>query len=454
MKIRLIYDPILRLKTKRVKIFDQTLSKEAKLMEATMKRANGLGLAANQVGLDKQLIVYGCQSDKNDPQDQRLPDIPIRALVNPEIIKSSPETEVEREGCLSIPKLELPVKRARKITVRAQNLKGDTLQIKASGLEARILQHEIDHINGRLFTDAAGEVDKLENYREFRIVFFGSDQFSLTILRSLVEAGLRVVAVICETDKPSGRGLKKKPLAIKEAARDLGVACFQPSDADSTLGLLNQLQSDLIILASYGRILPEKIIEAPTFGSLNIHPSLLPKFRGATPIQNAILAGETTTGVTIIRMNARVDQGEIVAQSEQEIADGDDYSSLRQKLSLASAELLLETLPQYLSGRAKLKPQDDKVAVLSRKFTTQDGEIDWSCSASAIWRKIRALNPTPGTFTWIGQRRLKILSAELEAGKLRLKRVQLEGGRPVDWAEFVRGHHQALKNTAWISKIA
>src|SRR3989344_661587 len=453
MKLRVIYDEMLRTKVAPVTVFDAQLKKEAEEMLSVMHSYRGIGLAANQVGLNKQLIVYELIPDKTDKEQKDLPTIPRTILANAWIVKFSKEKEVINEGCLSLPGLELPVERSLGVTVEAQNLDGKKVTIKAKGLHARVLQHEIDHTNGILFTDRAKELNVLKHYVGAKIVFFGSDEFSAEVFRGLTTAGLNVMAVICESDKPSGRGGVLKPVPMAEIATAVEVPVFKPESKSEIAEILAQLSPHLVVLASYGKILPENVLEIPTFGCLNVHPSLLPKYRGATPLQSAILAGEKATGVTVMKMNAGVDTGEIVAQTSTEIVPDETFLTLRDRLSAVGSQCLVKNIPTYLAGQAKLQRQGID-ATQTVKFSKDMGEIDWEKSYSEIDRQIRALNPWPGTFTFVGEQRLKILTAEIKDGELALQTVQLEGKNAVTWTDFVRGHAQQLKKESWYGKIA
>ncbi len=449
-KVRKIYDPILRQPAAPVTVFDEQLKKLSKEMLLVMHDNSGMGLAANQFGANIDLLVLEYRPIKDDPNAKPIGPM---ALSNARVIKASQVTETISEGCLSLPGLELAVTRSSGVTVIAQDLTGKPVTIKAKGLLARILQHEIDHLDGSLFTDRATGVKNLKNFAWAKIVFFGSDQFSLTILESLIGAGLNITAVITETDKPSGRGQQIKVPKIKTIASQTGITVVQPQTKTEIIDVLDQLQPDLVILASYGKILPEQALGIPLYGALNVHPSLLPKYRGATPIQSTILAGDQVTGVTIMKMNAGVDTGEIVSQTTAPIAPDETFLTLRDRLSTVGVRLLLKTLPLYLSGQVKIQPQSGK-ATETRQLSKEMGEIDLLASPETIDRQIRALNPWPGTFTFLGDKRLKILSATIDGKKITLETVQLEGRNPTAWPEFVRGHAKQLKNCSWYANIA
>lgn len=450
MDIRVIYDPFLRKTAQPVTVFDAVLKQQADEMIETMKGHAGIGLAGNQVGLDKRLIVLGYQpANENDD----LPALPFMQLVNPKITKFSKEKEVMTEGCLSLPGLELPVERSAGVTVEYQDVAGVKKSIKAKGLLARVIQHEIDHLDGILFTDHVKNYKNLVNYRFARVVFIGSDDFSLTHLKALHEAGLNVIAAITETDKPAGRGRQIKESIIKIYAKEIGIAVFQPETTGELTSIVEQLEPDMLILASYGKILPDKALEWPTYGAINVHPSLLPKYRGATPIQSAILSGEKVTGVTIMEMVAKVDAGQIISQQSTDVLENETAPKLRSRLAKIGAKMLIEAIPSYLSGQAKLRQQDANQATLTKRFSKEDGEINWSNPAEQIANQIRALQPWPGTYTYLGDKLLKIKSASVKEGKILPELVQLEGKTETNWADFVKGYQNQLTREAWHGKI-
>ena len=450
MNLKVIYDPILRRSVKEVTVFDVALKKEADEMLETMKNHNGIGLAANQVGINKRLIVLGYE--RQDEKDE-MPNIPFTQICNPKVVKFSKEKDTDIEGCLSIPGLELPVERSAGVVVEALDLSGKKITIKAKGLHARVLQHEIDHINGILFTDRVKNYRKLSDYSFARIVFIGSDDFSLIHLKTLVEAGLNVVAVVTETDKRSGRGNELKESLIKTYCKEVGIAVFQPEDSAELTEIVKKINPSLLVLASYGRILPEELLEIPTYGSINVHPSLLPKYRGATPIQTAILNGDKETGVTIMEMVKEVDAGKIILQKNTPINDGETSSKLRARLAKLGSKMLLEAVPLYLSGQAKLIEQDSSQKSLTKRFLKTDGEINWTEPTEKIVRKINAFEPWPGTYTFLAGKRLKIIEAELREDKILPTTVQLEGKNPTNWKDFVKGYQNQLTQEPWSGKI-
>ncbi len=239
---------------------------------------------------------------------------------------------------------------------------------------------------------------------KIKIIFFGSDQYSQIVL-DLLKKDQRWQIV---------KSLEEKP--------------------------------DLGILASYGEILKKEVLEKPKHGILNIHPSLLPKYRGPTPVPTAILNGEQETGVTIFKMDEKIDHGPILSQFKEEIKPDDTAESLLKRLFLAGTKVLTTLLPSYLEGKIELKEQDDSQATSTKKFAREDGRINWQEKPAKIERKIRAFYPWPGTWTKITtkgkKKRLKIIKAHLEKNKLILDQVQLEGKKPVTWKQFQEGYSE------------
>jgi len=299
-----------------------------------------------------------------------------------------------------------------------------------------------------------------------RVVFMGTPEFALPTLKGLYEGGYRLVGVFTRPDKPAGRGRQPTPSPVKELALRLGLPVYQPATLrrPAAVELLRSLKPDVVVVAAYGLLLPREVLEVPPHGCLNVHPSLLPRWRGPSPIPFAILAGDEFTGVTVILMDEGMDTGPILARSEPvPIGPEDTAATLTPKLADIGARLLLETLPRWAAGQIKPEPQDDSQATYSRLLKKEDGVIDWGRSAVEIWRQVRAFDPWPGAFTrWEGKL-LKVLACRplpdnspeppgtvvgLDAGAavqtgnglLKLERVQLEGRRPVGIEEFLRGY--------------
>lgn len=258
-----------------------------------------------------------------------------------------------------------------------------------------------------------------------RLVFMGSPDFSVPSLRALASA-YQVVGVVTQPDRPAGRGRALTPPPVKVAALNLGLSVFQPVRlrAPEATQVVAEWSPDLIVVAAYGQILRDSILNLPQHGCLNVHASLLPRWRGASPVQAALRAGDSVTGITIMRMDAGMDTGAILAQAPMPVGDSDTGGSLTARLAPLGASLLLETLPGYLEGNIASAPQDEALVTLAPLLTKEDGRLDFLHRAVELERQIRAYDPWPGTFLeWHG-RRIGVLraraasSAEVPAGRL------------------------------------
>ena len=306
-----------------------------------------------------------------------------------------------------------------------------------------------------------------------RVVFFGSGTFALPILDAVrALPNVHVVAVVSAPDRPAGRGQSARSTPVTSAARAAGLPVLQPGrlrDADA-LEDIAAFQADLGVLADYGRIVPAAVLELPERGFLNVHPSLLPRHRGASPIPAAILANDPQTGVSIIEMGAGIDDGPVVAQRPH-VLNGDEVASeLEARLAALGAELLGRTLGPWLEGSLTAVPQDDDVATLTRPLRREDGRLDPALAASALERRVRAHAPWPGSYVETEAGRLNVdaatvvparggdapgtlvaegdgLALATSDGRLRLDEVRLAGTRRMSGAELRRGR-PALVGTA------
>lgn len=248
-----------------------------------------------------------------------------------------------------------------------------------------------------------------------RIIFFGTPEFAVPPLRDLLASGDRVVGVVCQPDRPAGRGQKLSAPPVKEAALAAGVPVLQPEKV-RTEEFLSQLRAwtpDIIIVVAYGRILPKPILELPRLGCINVHASLLPKYRGAAPIQWAIYRGETHTGVTIMRINERMDAGDMLLQRETGIGESETYGELQTRLSELGAAALLEALPRIADGSIEATVQVEEEATHAPMVKKEDGRIDWQKPAVEIARMVRAFNPWPSAYTFVAGKRLQIHRAHV-----------------------------------------
>lgn len=297
-----------------------------------------------------------------------------------------------------------------------------------------------------------------------KFVFFGSPEFAAIILEKLINAGFIPEAVVCNPDKPVGRKKIVTPPSTKILAERYNIKIYQPEKlgiarppktssfgevgrGNWALGI-GEIKPDFAIVAAYAKIIPREILEIPRLGTVGVHPSLLPKYRGSSPIQTMILNGETESGTTLFLIDEKMDHGPIIAKSEIRISKSETYESLHKKLAELSANLLIETLPDIEDKIKNATPQNETKAIYTKKIKTEDAYIEPELLAAAmredeprsdrrekaieINRKIRALNPEPGAWTIQNNKRMKVLEAELlDDGKLRLKKIQFEGKRPV-----------------------
>lgn len=261
-----------------------------------------------------------------------------------------------------------------------------------------------------------------------KYAFFGSPDFAAIILEKLIQADLPPALVVCNPDRPSGRKQIITPPATKIIAQTYKTPVSQPEVLDSRI-----LDSsyDFAIVAAYAKILPKEVMDIPRLGTIGVHPSLLPKYRGATPIQSALLAGETETGATLFLLDAKVDHGKIVSSIKYQVSKNETYESLHDKLAELSAALLIKTLPEFVGGGIKPRSQNEAAATYTKKFTTQDAFVDLAKDDPiSVERKIRALNPEPGVWTMQNEKRVKLIEAELVDGKLKLRTIQVAGKSP------------------------
>ena len=301
-----------------------------------------------------------------------------------------------------------------------------------------------------------------------KVVFMGTADLACSSLRSLLAwSGCQVVAVVSQPDKPKGRDLQLVPTPVKQVAQAAGIAVLQPARArlPEFLDQLRQLAPDLIVVAAYGQILPQALLDIPRLGCLNVHTSLLPRHRGAAPIQWALAEGDAVTGVTIMKMDAGLDTGPMLSTVETEIQPDDDGQSLHDRLAQLGGELLVKTLPDYAAGLIVPLPQPSEGMTYARKITKDDGRIDWHLPAMANWNRIRAFTPWPGAFTQLPETSerslLKVFQTSAEeahgtpgtilsaddagllvacgTGSLRIREMQREGGKRLKAGDFLRG---------------
>ena len=300
-----------------------------------------------------------------------------------------------------------------------------------------------------------------------RVVFAGTPQFAVPTLNGLMNAGIEIGAVYTQPDRPSGRGRRLMASPIKRIAEEHSIPVVQPVSLreETAIEVLKAFAPEVLVVVAYGLILPGQILDIPRLGCVNVHASLLPRWRGAAPIPRAIEAGDSVSGITIMKMDSGLDTGPIIAKREVPIDNEDNSATLQEKLAQVGAELLLETLPAYVSGAANTVEQDDRHATYANKLSKAEARIDWQRPAFAIRNQIRAFNPWPIAFTFHRGERIRILRAQIadEAknklaagsicniarggidvacgdGILSLTELQREGGKPLLAGDFLNGY--------------
>ena len=314
--------------------------------------------------------------------------------------------------------------------------------------------------------------------RPLRLVFMGTPDFAVPSLQALFHSEDEVVGVVAQPDKPSGRRMLLHAPPVKKCASAHQVPVFQPQKIRSseTLAHLRDWQPDLIVVAAYGRILPRPILDLPPHGCINVHASLLPKYRGAAPIQWAIARGETHSGVTIMKISEKMDAGDILLQTQVELADNENGGSLHDTLAILGAQALVEALALFKQGKLSASPQNEETVTYAPMLKKEDGRIDWAQDAVSIEQRIRAFHPWPSAYTYLAGKRLKILGARVDKenvfvpsvsaasgsvigiaavhlsiatgatgkGCLNVHTVQLEGKKPLPISEFLKGRNIVL----------
>lgn len=302
-----------------------------------------------------------------------------------------------------------------------------------------------------------------------RLVFLGTPAFAVPTLERIVEAGHEVAAVVTQPDRPRGRGQQPAPPPVKEAALRYGLPVYQPERVrrPEAVEHLRSLAAEAMVVVGYGQIIPQVVIDLAPLGIINVHASLLPKYRGAGPIQWAIVNGETRTGVTTMRINAGLDTGDMLLKAETEIGPDETAIELGRRLATLGADLLVETLAGLAAGSIRPAPQDDSQASYAPLLKKEDGRIDWAAPAESIHNRVRGLQPWPGAFTAFRGQALHLWRTRLSdgagrgtagaivslrplvvacgAGNLEIVEAQLEGRKRLPAADFVNGQRVTLE---------
>jgi len=312
--------------------------------------------------------------------------------------------------------------------------------------------------------------------RRIKIVFFGTSDFSVRILEGLLANGYEIAMAVTQPDKKAGRKQKIIGSPVKRFTETEGVKIFQPDNLKekSVFRELKSVDADVFIVASYGNILPKELLDLPKFGSINLHASLLPKYRGASPVQSAILSGDNETGVTLMLMNEKMDEGDIINQKKISIGKNDTAVSLMEKLGTLGENLILESLPKWINGKINAQKQNSSEATYCGMIRRENGQIDWSRPAEKIFRQWRALQPWPGVYTYLNEKNRNLMiklnrmtinekvdtgekpgkvvqfnqeiGVQAGSGIVILESVQMEGKRDMAIGDFIKGHHDFLSS--------
>ena len=300
---------------------------------------------------------------------------------------------------------------------------------------------------------------------ELKTVFMGTPEFAVGTLQGLLEAGVNLVGVYTQPDRPKGRGKKLTPPPVKELAQSHGIPVFQPLKlrAPEAVAELQGLAPDLIVVVAYGQILPQSVLDIPKFGCINVHASLLPKYRGAAPINKAIIDGETVTGITTMLMDAGLDTGDMLVKKSLEIGPDETAGELHDRLAVLGRQTMEETLQLLLNGALQPVKQHDAESTYAPMMKKEDGLVDWSLSAQEIHDRVRGFAPWPGAYTTLDGEVLKLARTEVVEGAgtaglvisagpsgvdvacgdgvLRIGALQLPGKKMLPAADFLRGHN-------------
>ena len=472
MDVRQVGDPELRRPAAPVRRVGRAVRDDLDRMGATMAAVDGAGLAGTQLGLNRRLAVIDVGEGRLD-------------LVNPEIVRSEGAV-VAWEGCLSVPDVMGRVMRAERVAVRAMDGRGRTIWVEGEGLVARALQHEIDHLDGILFLDRAEELkyhDELKGapeesnrrrggpegptppmpLRAMRIVFMGTSAFAVPALTALTQPAYNVVGVVSQPDRPADRGGRLRAPPVKLLAIERNLPLLQSGRVDEIGDELARWKPDLVVTAAFGQFLSRRILDLPTRGCVNLHASLLPRHRGAAPIQRALMAGDAVTGVSLCYIDEGIDTGDIVLRRQVSITPDDTGGALHDRLADLAADLIGEGVRLIARGVVPRLAQDESKATRAPRLGPADERLLWRRPAGELERQIRALSPAPGAHVFHDGRRLKvwratlgqdagaageILAVEGETmrvatgdGSLILEVVQPESGRMMTAGAFARGRH-------------
>jgi len=448
-------NPILRKIAKPVLVKDVKSAKIKKIIRdmktALDREEDGVAIAAPQIGENLRIFIVSpkvfdiMKTTEDSPRGSKKHIV----CINPVILKLSKAKEDVEEGCLSVRYFYGNVARSKQAKIRALDENGKVFEMGGSGLLAQIFQHETDHLDGVLFTDKAkdlvdmppasleDELRRASPKNMIKIAFFGTPELTTVILDSLKKQGLTPSLIVTAPDMPVGRGLVITPPPAKIWAVKENIPFLQPEKIDdSFIDALKKENFDIFVVVAYGKILPEKLINLPKYGTINVHYSLLPKYRGATPVESAILNGDKETGVCIQKMQFKLDTGPIIAEEKINIPENIIASVLRDILNKKAAEILPNIIEKYVSGEIEPVAQKPNLASNCKKIKKEDGLIDIHGDAVENDRKFRAYSVWPRTYFFVSGVRVIISSAKLENGEFKIEKVIPEGKKEMSFSVF------------------
>lgn len=435
LDIKKTNDPVLRQKTEKVEDFGIEFQSFIDDMVDTMRSYNGVGLAAPQVNNSKKVVVCEYKAE----EDSKFKSFPLTVVCNPQITTFSKETKNMVEGCLSFPGLEIIVKRPKDVTISGQDRFGNKLTFKAEGLFSRVIQHEIDHLNSTLLIDYLQEID---------VIFIGTGTLGLNSLEILaVDPQYNIKAVITGASTATSRKHRQIANPIEEMAKKYKLSIIKTDNINKpeVIEQIKKLKPRLGIMADFGQIISQDVIDIPKFGIINIHPSLLPKHRGPSPIQQTILDGDKRTGVSLILTGAKMDAGAIISQAIVKLRGTENTSILKPYLAEIGASLLVNSIPYYLTNDLIPTPQDDQKATYNKLFKKADGFVDKETKKEVVDRKIRAFSDWPKTYTSVKGKIVQLIAGHFEKdGTYVLDLVKPEGKNEMTYEDFKRGYHTEL----------
>lgn len=426
-------DPILRQPTEDVESFGVELQKLIDDMIETMRSENGVGLAAPQVGASKKILVCEYVGTKEDEKNA----FPLTVICNPKIETLSKNQVRMVEGCLSFPGLDILVKRPQKVSISGFDRYGKKIKIDADNLYARVLQHENDHLNSTLLID---------HIQEVKTIFIGTGSLGAPTLEALAtDQQYRVELVVTSDFEVTSRQTKENEIASIAKKYHLPLLKTNKINSDEIIEKIKKIKPEIALMADFGQIVSQKILDLPKYGVINIHPSLLPKHRGPSPIQQTILDGDKKTGVSLILANAKMDAGDIISQLIINLTGSETTSILKKYLADFAATLVLNSVPFYLTGDLKPIAQKKNKATYTHLFEKKDGFVDQNTEATIVERKIRAFDQWPKVYTEIKGKKIQILAAHFDPdNNLVIDRVKPESKKEMTYDDFLHGYHHEL----------